>query len=188
MRSPAEIVDAIQHINIIRHILRDDGTFPNSRFPLLVYKKVLQLDESDVGEDAVKEVFETNGWVNAWVDGIYDFHHYHSTAHEVLGVIRGSALVMFGGPNGVAVPLEKGDVVVIPAGVAHKSETSDDDFTCVGAYPEGQEYDIRKGKKNDRPETDRNIEQVPLPLADPVFGIDGPVLKHWPGESRQTIL
>jgi uncharacterized protein YjlB len=187
MRSLADVVEAIQHVNIIRNILRDDGLFPNSSLPLLVYKNVLQL-KNDNPEDLVQEIFESNGWVNSWVDGIYDYHHFHSTAHEVLGIINGAALVMFGGPQGVAISLEKGDVVVIPAGVAHKSETSDKDFQCVGAYPEGQDYDICKGKENDRPKVDENIATVATPFADPVYGTDGPVLKHWSADSRKTIL
>jgi uncharacterized protein YjlB len=187
MRSLAEISERIQHVNIIRNTLRDDGTFPNSSLPLLVYRNALQLKE-DHPEDLVKEVFESNGWVNSWIDGVYDYHHYHSTAHEVLGITKGSALVLFGGPSGIAISLEKGDVVIIPAGVAHKNETSDKDFTCVGAYPEGQDYDIRKGEENDRPRADERIAKVPMPTADPVFGTDGPLLKNWPPTFSKTIL
>jgi uncharacterized protein YjlB len=187
MRSLAEIVEAIQHVNIIRNILRDDGTFPNNVLPLLVYKKAFQLKD-DQSDDVVKDIFESNGWVNSWVDSIYDYHHYHSTAHEVLGITKGNALLMFGGPSGISIPVEKGDVIIIPAGVAHKSESSDKDFTCVGAYPEGQTYDICKGKDNDRPKADLNIAKVPLPFADPVFGTDGPVIKNWSQDSRKTIL
>ena len=40
------------------------------------------------------------GWLGAWVDGIYAFHHFHSTAHEVLGIVAGSASVILGGPKG----------------------------------------------------------------------------------------
>jgi uncharacterized protein YjlB len=188
MRSLAEIVEAIQHVNISRYILPDDSVFPNNALPLLIYKNVLQLND-DKSDDIVKEVLESNGWVNAWVDGIYDYHHYHSTAHEVLAITKGSALVMFGGPSGVSVSLSKGDVVIIPAGVAHKNESSDNDFKCVGAYPEGQDYDILKGRESDRPKADQNIAKVPFPETDPVFGTDGPLIKNWSTKTgNHTIL
>ena len=189
MRSLAEIIEAIQNVNISRYILSDDdGTFPNNVLPLLVYKNVLQLS-TEKSDDIVKEILESNGWTNAWVDGIYDYHHYHSTSHEVLAIINGSALVTFGGPSGISVPLEKGDVVIIPAGVAHKNENSDDDFKCVGAYPDGQDYDILKGKKGERPKADENIAKVPLPETDPVFGVEGPLVKNWKtGSNKTTIL
>lgn len=182
MRSLVDVTEAIQNINIIRHLLPDDGQLPNNALlPLLVYKNVLHLPEEEAGE-IVEEIFEVNGWANAWKDGIYDYHHYHSTAHEVLGIIKGSALVQFGGPMGVSISLEPGDVVIIPAGVAHKNTTGDKDFMCVGAYPVGQQYDIKTVKKGERPETDKNIKKVSLPETDPIYGMNGPLIKNWSSE------
>jgi uncharacterized protein YjlB len=176
MRSLEEATTAVQHINIIRHNLKDDGTFPNNTLlPLLIYKKAIVSPDADL----IEELFESNRWVNAWRNGVYDYQHYHSTAHEVLGVVRGSARIQFGGASGVTIPLEAGDVVIIPAGVAHKSLESDDDFLVIGAYPEGQEYDIMKGDDGERPEADENIKKVELPESDPVYGVDGPLLKNW---------
>jgi uncharacterized protein YjlB len=176
MKTLDHSIAAIQQVNILRHNLRDDGTFPNNGLlPLLVFKSVLLTSDGKI----VKEIFETNGWENSWEDGIYDYDHYHSTAHEVLAVIKGSARIQFGGPSGISLPVEQGDVILIPAGVAHKCLEADQEFTVVGAYPEGQEYDIMKGKDGERPLADENIKNVPLPLADPVYGIDGPVLKNW---------
>jgi uncharacterized protein YjlB len=71
-------------------------------------------------------------------------------------------------------------VVVIPAGVGHCRVDSSDDFSVVGAYPRGQEsYDLRIGEKGERPEVVENIRGIPLPEADPLFGEDGPLLRHW---------
>lgn len=174
-----ESVEAIQHVNIIRHLLRDDGTFPNNALlPLLVYQKVLQLP-GDQNSRIVKVLFETNGWTNAWENGVYNYHHYHSTAHEVLGVIKGSVRIQFGGPAGIAQLLDTGDAVVIPAGVAHKAIDVYDDFTCVGAYPAGQDYDIKRGEKDERAEAIRNIKALALPATDPLYGPDGPLLTNW---------
>ena len=154
--------------------LTDDGTFPNNeRLPVLVYRGVLR------GADEMEKTFHRNGWGGSWRNGIYEYHHYHSTAHEVLGVARGSARVQLGGPKGSQFDLEPGDVVVIPAGVAHKNLGSSSDFVVVGAYPKGQDYDMNYGKSGERPGADENIARTPLPEADPVYGSEGPLLDHW---------
>lgn len=174
-----ELVELIQHVNIIRQTLPDDGTFPNNGLlPVLIYQKALHLPERDSGK-TLKDLFETNGWVNAWENGVYGYHHYHSTAHEVLGVIVGSARIQFGGPSGISMLLEKGDAVVIPAGVAHKALDVYDDFKCIGAYPVGQQYDLMKGREGERELALYNIHRVPLPSTDPVYGIEGPLLQNW---------
>ncbi|WP_250123845.1 cupin domain-containing protein [Chroococcidiopsis sp. CCMEE 29] len=65
-------------------------------------------------------------------------HHYHSTAHEVLGISRGKAAVRLGGDaRGQTFEVRAGDVIIIPAGVAHKNLDSSSDFLVVGAYPLG---------------------------------------------------
>jgi uncharacterized protein YjlB len=110
---------------------------------------------------------------------VFGYHHYHSTAHEVLGIFRGHATVQFGGEQGVVLSVEKGDVVIIPAGVAHKNLECSRDFRAVGAYPDGQRPDTRYGKPGERPQVDSNIAQVPLPQADPVFGKQGELMTQW---------
>jgi uncharacterized protein YjlB len=178
-KTDTDPAQAIQHVNIIRHLLIDDGTYPNNGLlPLLVYQKALQVPEVDP-EKTIIEIFETNEWVNAWVNGVYDYHHYHSTAHEVLGVIRGSARVQFGGPEGTSILLETGDAVVIPAGVAHKAIDVYDEFTCIGAYPVGQQFNILTGEKSEREKAIEEIKSLGLPLADPIYGTEGPLIINW---------
>jgi uncharacterized protein YjlB len=117
------------------YLLRDDGTFPNHpRWPLLVYPAVLSDSLKDRAAE-LERLFRKNGWGRMWRNGVYTFQHYHSNAHEVLGVYSGSARVQFGGPQGVDVELTAGDVAVLPAGTAHMNLWSSDDFGVVGAYP-----------------------------------------------------
>jgi uncharacterized protein YjlB len=130
-------------------------------------------------EKQVTHVFHENGWSNAWTDGIYDYDHYHSITHEVLGVVHGEAHVQLGGASGISMLLEKGDVLVIPAGVAHKKTGGTDDFICVGAYPEGKDYDMNYGKESERPKADENIRALLVPETDPVYGADGPLTRRW---------
>ena len=164
---------------VIAHIVGDDGVFPgNTRWALLVYQSVLKLPDRD-SASMVEALFAANGWGGAWRNGVYDFHHYHSTAHEVLGVYGGRASIQIGGERGIAVTVQRGDVLVIPAGVAHKNLDSDAEFRVVGAYPKGTAPDMNYGRPHERPRADQNIVRLPVPEADPAYGADGPLLAHW---------
>ena len=158
--------------------LEDDGKFPNSDLPVLVYKSVWKLSYLFPSSFIIRH-FEKNGWTNAWRSGVYDYHHYHSTTHEVLAVYKGKAKLLLGGSKGRVIEVKKGDVLLIPAGVAHKCLEAKNDFRCVGAYPKGHEYDMNYGKQDERPTTDINIQQVSLPTKDPVFGTKGPMIEQW---------
>ena len=169
----------LQNPVIISELLTDDGTFPNNgKLPLMLYRNAIDISSSNPA-GAVERIFQNNGWGNSWRDGIYPYHHYHSTAHEVLGVYSGSASVQLGGPNGPVFEVQAGDVIIIPAGVGHKNMGSSSDFRCVGAYPPGQAWDMNYGKPGERPRADQNISKVPLPNTDPVYGSTGPLIKSW---------
>jgi len=168
-----------QSPEIISEVLTDDGIFPNNaNLPMLVYKNAIQIPDMNPA-GAIERVFRENGWGGSWRNGIYSYHHYHSTAHEVLGIFSGSVTVQLGGPDGLTLDGVAGDVIIIPAGVAHKNLGSSDDFRCVGAYPPGQDWDMNYGKPDERPKADENITKVPLPHMDPVYGANGPLVKSW---------
>ncbi|MEF8793868.1 hypothetical protein [Thiohalorhabdus sp.] len=170
--------DIVASPRVTAYPLEADGPFPNNpALALLVYAGAFRLPESDPA-GAIERLFEAKGWPPAWRFGVFDFHHYHSTAHEVLGAFSGSARLQFGGPAGVEVAAEAGDAIVIPAGVAHKC-LSAQGFRVVGAYPRGQDFDMNRGEPGERPAADHHIAAVPLPDADPVLGADGPLLRHW---------
>jgi len=175
MNSISEVI----HGHVSTDLLKDDGRFPNNEhLPLLIYKGVLRLHPDDE-PDCILALFEKNGWSNGWKNGIYDYHHYHSNTHEVLGIFCGTAELQLGGPSGTCVELDRGDVIVIPAGVAHKCLKPSNDFLCTGAYPEGRDYDINQGRDGERPLADERIKNVPIPHLDPVFGTEGPLTQHW---------
>lgn len=155
-------------------VLRDDGSFPNNPRPLLLYSRAVSADPA-----VIERLFTANDWPNAWRNGVYSYHHYHSTAHEALGVYSGSASILFGGPDGVTATIGAGDVAVIPAGVAHKCLKSSADFRIVGAYPRDQRWDMCYGNGDERPQADRNIAQVPDPENDPVRGLGGALPQYW---------
>lgn len=159
------------------HYFEDDGNIPNNKLPLLIYKKAFEKR----GEEAaqwLEETFFGNNWKASWRNGVFDYHHYHSNTHEVLGVYKGKALLRLGGEKGENFELSAGDVIVIPAGVAHKNLGSED-FGVVGAYPNGKQYDINKGEEGERPAADKNIAAVPMPDADPLQGKEKGLREIW---------
>ncbi|SMD10425.1 Uncharacterized protein YjlB [Pedobacter nyackensis] len=147
----------------------DDGIIPNSRHPVLVFRQVFNLDP-DLGADWLEGHFAENGWTNAFRWRVYDYHHYHSNTHEVLGVYAGNASLQLGGEHGQQLQVGIGDVVILPAGTGHKSVSHSKDFAIVGAYPDGKEPDLIR-LEDERPKDVREkVDTVPLPENDPLSG------------------
>jgi uncharacterized protein YjlB len=158
------------------HFFQDDGGIPNSNLPVLVYHDV---PEASHGAARCEELFAENGWLGAWRDGIFSYHHFHSTAHEALGIVSGSARVMLGGPEGRQFEVAVGDVLVLPAGTGHCNQGASGDLLVVGAYPDAMSWDIRHGDPAEHDEVVENIRAVPLPRTDPVGGSGGPLVELW---------
>jgi uncharacterized protein YjlB len=161
------------------HHFSDAGAIPNNPdLPVIHYRAAIEL--SGDAPAAIEAVFAKNRWKPDWRDSIYDYHHYHSTAHEVLGVAAGYARVRLGGISGDDVELGPGDVVVLPAGTGHKLIAASEDFLVVGAYPNGQEWDvIRADEPQKKAEALKTIANLAPPSADPVYGKNGPLRQIW---------
>jgi uncharacterized protein YjlB len=165
----------------------DDRETPNNpKLPLIHYRSPVRLD-GDFDPAAIFEVlFASNGWKDSWRDGIYDFNHFHTQTHEVLGIVRGHAEVRFGGQRGRTLSLKAGDVIVLPAGTGHRRISASCDLLVVGAYPEnGGDYDEPKPRDVDIEEARAAIKRVPLPASDPVYGHKGGVKTLW-GKARKS--
>ena len=132
------------------------------------------LDPAAVFED----LFESNGWGDSWRDGIYDYAHYHSRIHEVLGIARGSGKVQFGGPKGRTFVLKAGDVAILPAGTGHQCLKASDDFLVVGAYPPIGTFDICNTPE-DHKKALVTMPKVAHPHKDPAYGAKGPLMRIW---------
>lgn len=153
----------------------DDGTIPNNpALNVIFYPEAFKEDP-----ERMEQVFNQNNWLNSWTGGVFDFHHYHSNTHEVIGIRSGTATLQLGGEAGEKINVKAGDVLVLPAGTGHKKIESDGSFQVVGAYPNGVSYNLKTGEPGERPYVLEDIQDVPLPLTDPVYGKNGTLLDNW---------
>jgi uncharacterized protein YjlB len=161
--------------DITMYYFDQNGSIPNHPYlPVLHYKKVFKNNENNIGK-----IFRANNWGNSWLNGVFDYHHYHSNSHEVLGIMNGSGLLLIGGEGGSKVIVNTGDVLLLPAGTGHKKLSATPDFQVVGAYPNGQSYNVKKEEEAYLEESIDEIEKAPFPKTDPVYGERGPLVKMW---------
>ena len=158
----------------------DDGSVPNNaRLPFVLYRSAIDLAGNPDPEEVIARVFAENRWGEMWRNGIYPYMHYHSMIHEVMGIARGRAKVMFGGAQGREIELFQGDVVVLPAGTGHQCLWVSSELVVVGAYPDTGRYDLCRGSKIEYAKAKETIPRVPLPKTDPAYGLEGPLLRLW---------
>ncbi|WP_145200293.1 cupin [Sphingobium sp. B2] len=158
-------------------ILHENDWVPNNEcLPVLIYRGAVKAEGKKAAE-RFERLFADHGWLPQWRDTIFDYHHYHSTAHEALGVATGYGTLLLGGPGGREVEVRAGDALVLPVGIGHRRLDVSDDFLVVGAYPDGQEWDICREAPSD--ETRRRMRDFPVPDRDPVVGESGGVVHLW---------
>lgn len=131
-------VTALKDLKVFKHQIPAHGLIPNTSLqhkPLLIYRSALPSSSASAIEQHISSV----GVVTPqWRYTMYSTSHFHSTSHEVLGIAHGKAKLCFGhesNPERVEEVVGKGDVVVVPAGVAHRLlEDVDGGFEMV-RYP-----------------------------------------------------
>jgi uncharacterized protein YjlB len=145
----------------------------------VIYRNAVMLLGSFDPAAVFEEIFAANHWRDSWRDGIYDFLHFHTMTHEVLGIARGNAKVQFGGAKGRVLAVKAGDVVVLPAGTGHRRMSASKELLVVGAYPQTGRYDQPRPDEADHEKALASIRKVKTPRADPVYGKEGPLLALW---------
>ena len=164
------------------HLFRDDGLIPNNpRLPLVLYRRAVRLEGAPDPAAMSEEVFQANRWGDSWRNGIYDYVHFHSRTHEVLGIARGRARVRVGGSKGAEIDVTAGDVVILPVGTGHQCLMASGNLLVVGAYPPQGTYDECRGSAEEHARSLDTIPDTPLPETDPVYGQNGPLLRLWQG-------
>jgi uncharacterized protein YjlB len=159
-----------------KYQLSDDGVIPNSDLPVLVYRQVYTQENKS---DWFETTFIKNGWTNNWRDIILSYDHFHSTTHEVLAVGQGEVRLQVGGSSGVLLTVTAGDVIVLPAGVGHCSLPGQTGYEIVGGYPDGRSWDLLTGTEEERRAALPQIKTVPIPVTDPIDGVQGTLMKYW---------
>jgi len=159
------------------HIFERNDWVPNNpSLPVILYRHAAEGEPEALAREFEKR-FDKHGWPPQWRDTIYDFHHYHSTAHEALGIAAGNATLALGGPNSAKVEVAQGDVLILPAGTGHCRIDASEDFLVVGAYPAGQNWDICRDAPS--PDQSRRILSLAAPPEDPVEGRGGLLTRIW---------
>jgi uncharacterized protein YjlB len=178
--APADLVKLVRKRKPAAFKFRDDGLIPNHPgWPLVLYRTPVRLSGSFDPAAVFEDLFERNGWGDAWRNGVYDYLHYHSRIHEAMGVARGSAVVRFGGRRGRKLRVKAGDVVILPAGTGHQCLSASEDFLVVGAYPATGAYDLCHPSAQAHARALKMVGKVPPPRKDPVYGREGNLLKLW---------
>jgi uncharacterized protein YjlB len=175
-----ELADLVRARKAHPFRFRDDGRTPNNPvLGLVLYRSAVKLPPHLDPAAVFEELFAKNGWKDSWRDGVYDFLHFHTRTHEVLGIARGRVRVEFGGARGRTIDLRAGDVAVLPAGTGHRRRSASRDLLVVGAYPAGGRYDEPKPADVEHAKALAAIARVRLPNKDPVYGKAGPLGKIW---------
>jgi uncharacterized protein YjlB len=177
---PAKLMTLVRERKANEFRFADDGFIPNHpRWPLIVYRDAVSLPEEFDPAAVFEDLFERHGWGDSWRNGVFDYPHYHSRIHEVLGVARGSANIRLGGERGRTLAVKAGDAAVLPAGTGHQCLGASADFLVVGAYPPFGTYDVCT-TADAREAALQSIPKVRVPNEDPIYGTGGSLLQLWP--------
>ncbi|KAF9878807.1 hypothetical protein CkaCkLH20_03707 [Colletotrichum karsti] len=169
----------LSSLRVSKHMIPAHDLLPNTSIqnkPLMIYHAAFP----SASASAIESHLSSVGVVEPqWRYTMYSTSHFHSTTHELLCISNGRAKLCFGGEEneGRVEPLvEKGDVIVVPAGVSHRlMQDVDGGFEMVGSYPKGHNWDMCYGKKGEERKV-QSISKVDWFTKDPVYGSSGPVL------------
>ncbi|KAF9693194.1 hypothetical protein EKO04_008764 [Ascochyta lentis] len=177
---PAKLnLTPLSSLRISTHYIPSHAHLPNTtphNHPLMIYHSCFP---SSTSPSAIESHLPNNSITPQWRYTMYTTSHYHSTTHEILCIVNGRAKLLFGGeqnPEKVETEVKVGDVVVVPAGVAHRLlEDVEGGFEMVGSYPKGCSWDMCYGKAGEEAKAEA-VGKVKWLEKDPMYGDDGPVL------------
>lgn len=168
----------LSSLRVSKHYIPAHSLIPNCSLqnkPLLIYHSAFQAPIS--ASKIESHLSSVGAVVPQWRYTMYSTTHFHSTTHEVLCISHGRARLCFGGEENegrVEPVVEKGDVIIVPAGVGHRLlEDLDGGFEMVGSYPEGKQWDMCYGKEEEKDRIS-SIKSLAWFDIDPIYGEKGP--------------
>jgi len=168
----------LQSLRVSQHQIPAYKGLPNTSIqkkPLLIYHSVFQ----DASASQIESHLNSVGVVSPqWRYTMYSTTHFHSNTHEILAIASGAAKLCLGGEENqdrIEPVVEKGDMIVLPAGVGHRLLEDKGGFQMVGSYPVGNSWDMCYGHAGEE-EKVKGIEKLGWFKRDPVYGDEGPVL------------
>lgn len=170
----------LSSLRVSKHLIPAHGLIPNTSIqskPLLIYHSAFPTSAS---ASSIESHVTSVGVVDPqWRYTMYSTTHFHSTTHEILCISSGKAKLCFGGeenPKKVEAEVQKGDVVIVPAGTGHRLlEDQEGGFQMVGCYPKGKNWDMCYGKEGEKKKIE-GIKSLGWFEKDPIYGDKGPVL------------
>lgn len=144
--------------------------------PLMIYHGAFNATAAEL----TRRLESIGAVIPQWTYTMYSETHFHSTTHEVLGVIAGCARLCFGGeenPGRFEPTVQRGDLIIVPAGVGHRllQDEGDVPFKMVGSYPPQREWDMCYGRPGEEAKV-QGIQKLEWFHQDPLYGEDGPAL------------
>ncbi|KAJ4855288.1 cupin domain-containing protein [Trichoderma breve] len=169
------------------YLLGPTNDAPNSRLPVIHYRNVLPQPQT---EETTTQFLTRTGWEKRGTWGHIGEPHFHPNTHECYGIFQGHSTLLLGkinDGNGVQVDVNTGDVIVLPAGTAHSSLRSSDDYRYIGVYP--KECPKWTNEMGERPPASfvQTIGAVARPRADPVYGKQGPLVSLWNAKRKAKL-
>ncbi|EXJ95134.1 hypothetical protein A1O1_00253 [Capronia coronata CBS 617.96] len=171
-------ITPVNALRVSKHQIPAYKGIPNTSIqgkPLMIYHSVFP----DPTASAIESHLKSVGVVSpAWRYTMFTETHFHSSSHEVLSIAAGSAKCCFGGEENegrVEPVLQKGDVVIVPAGVGHRLLEDYGGFQMVGSYPTGKSWDMCYGRAGEEAKV-KTIADLGWFKRDPIYGEDGPSL------------
>ena len=173
----------LSSLRVSQHQIPANNLTPNTSIqkkPLLIYHSAFE--PSQASAPTIESHLTSVGVVEPqWRFSMFPVDHFHSNTHEVLCVCNGKAMLCFGGEGNeerVESEVEKGDVMIVPAGVGHKllEDLSGGGFEMVGSYPPGEPWNLCYGTEEEREKVD-SISGLQWFDKDPIYGDEGPCLE-----------
>lgn len=155
-------------------LLKKNGWMPNNdRLPVLIYRAAFPAGSAN-SVTRLEALLAQHGWDPQWRNGVYPYHHFHATAHEVLGFVQGEANLILGGEGAPELTVRAGDIALLPCGTGHCRVRASSDFLVVGAYALGQSWDLWRSAPDAAAVA--RMKNLPFPAQDP---LGASLAKYW---------